>query len=142
MSKRSSEARQAELAALIEGRSDEEIVRGVEARGITTVLDTVFAGMVDAFLPEKAGSECAVVQYDVTASGKTYPYHFTVADGRCTLGKGPGPAPRVTVTLGLPHFLRLVGGSLNATLAYMTGKLRVRGELLLAQRMTGWFHQR
>src|SRR5438067_6164349 len=66
MSDRSIEVRRAELAALIEGRSDEEITRGVEERGVEGVLDDVFQGMAEAFLPDKTAGQSAIVQYDVT----------------------------------------------------------------------------
>ena len=72
MSKQSIEARRAELAALIEGRSDEEITRGVEERGVESVLDGVFQGMADAFLPDKAAGQSAIVQYDVTVAFQDY----------------------------------------------------------------------
>ena len=37
--------RRQELAATLEGRSDEEIAQGVVAQGADTVLDQIFAGM-------------------------------------------------------------------------------------------------
>ena len=75
------EQRRAELAATLEGHSDDEIIKGLEAQGVDTVLEQIFNGMCEAFLPEKAGTQSAVVQYDVTASGKTYTYQLKVADG-------------------------------------------------------------
>src|SRR2546425_88209 len=70
MSDRSIEVRRAELAALIEGRSDEEIARGVEERGVEGVLDDVFQGMAEAFLPDKTAGQSAIVQYDVSVAGR------------------------------------------------------------------------
>src|SRR5690242_1183436 len=102
MTDQSLDARRAELAALIDGRTDEEITRGVEERGIDGVLDGVFAGMAEAFLPEKAGAQSAVVQYDVTVAGQPHSYHLKIADGRCTIAKGRSDAARVTLTLALP----------------------------------------
>src|SRR5881296_2268304 len=112
MSERSIEVRRAELAALIEGRSDEEITRGVEERGVEGVLDDVFQGMAEAFLPDKATGQSAVVQYDVTVAGKPHTYQLKIAGGKCEIVKGRAAAPRVTLTLALPDFLRLVAGKL------------------------------
>src|SRR5213594_545134 len=88
MSDRSIEVRRAELAALIEGRSDEEITRGVEERGVEGVL------------------------YDVTVAGGPHTYQLKIAGGKCEIVKGRAAAPRVTLTLALPDFLRLVAGKL------------------------------
>lgn len=130
-----------ELAGAIEGRSDEEIVKGVEVQGVETVLTQIFGGMAEAFLPEKAGTQTAVIQYDVTASGQTHTYQLKCADGKCTVTRGAGGPARVTLTLGLPDFLRLITGKLNGMQAFMAGKLKLGGDMMFAQVMQGWFRQ-
>src|SRR5262245_57403335 len=141
MADQTAEQRRAELAATLEGRSDEEITKGVEAQGVEVVLEQIFNGMVDAFLPEKAGNQSAVVQYDITASGHTYSYQLKVADGTCTMLKGtPGPA-KTTLTLNVADFLRLITGKLNGMQAFMSGKLKITGDMMFAQIMQGWFRQ-
>ena len=134
-----SDARRQELANMIEGRSDEEIAKGVEATGVETTLERVFAGMCEAFLPEKAGPQSAVIQYDVTASGRTHSYQLKVADGKCQIVKGAAGPARVTLGLGLADFLRLVTGKLNGMQAFMSGKLKLQGDMMFAQTMQGWF---
>ena len=141
MSDQSIEARRAELAALIEGRSDEEITRGVEERGVEGVLDGVFQGMAEAFLPERAAGQSAVVQYDVTVAGQPHPYQLKIGGGRCEIAKGRADTPHVTLTLTLPDFLRLVAGRLPPVQAFMTGKLKLQGDMMIATAMQGWFRQ-
>jgi len=141
MSDRSIEVRRAELAALIEGRSDEEITRGVEERGVEGVLDDVFQGMAEAFLPDKAAGQSAIVQYDVTVAGAPHTYQLKIAGGKCEIVKDRATAPRVTLTLALPDFLRLVAGKLPPVQAFMTGKLKLQGDMMIATAMQGWFRQ-
>ena len=141
MSKQSIEARRAELAALIEGRSDEEITRGVEERGVESVLDGVFQGMADAFLPDKAAGQSAIVQYDVTVAGQPHTYQLKIGGGRCEIVKGRADTPRVTLTLALPDFLRVVAGKLPPVQAFMSGKLKLSGDMMIATAMQGWFPQ-
>jgi putative sterol carrier protein len=141
MSDQSIEARRAELAAMIEGRSDEEIVRGVQERGVEGVLDGVFQGMAEAFLPEKAAGQSAVVQYDVTMAGAPRSYQLKIANGRCEVVKDRAEAPRVTLTLALPDFLRLVAGKLPPVQAFMSGKLKLQGDMMIATAMQTWFRQ-
>jgi len=141
MSDRSVDVRRAELAALIEGRSDEEITRGVEERGVESVLDGIFQGMAEAFLPDKAAGQSAVVQYDVTVAGAPRNYQLRIGGGRCEVVKGRADPPRVTLTLSLPDFLRLVAGKLPPVEAFMTGKLKLQGDVMIATAMQSWFRQ-
>jgi putative sterol carrier protein len=136
----SDEARRA-LAALIEGRSDDEIVEGVQARGVEKVLDQVFEGMVDAFLPAKAGSESAVIQYDIDVGGTTHTYQLAIAGGKCAMAKGAPQKARTTLVAPVPDFLRLITGKLGGVMAFMTGRLKLRGDMLFAQTMQRWFRQ-
>jgi len=133
--------RRQELAATIEGRSDEEITQGIVAQGADTVLQQIFAGMCEAFLPDKAGSQSAVIQYDVNVGGTTHSYQLKVAGGKCELVKGAAGPARVTLALQAADFLRLVTGKLNGMQAFMTGKLKLTGDMMFAQVMQGWFEQ-
>jgi len=133
--------RRQELAATLEGRSDEEITQGVVAQGADTVLGQIFAGMVEAFLPQKAGSQSAVIQYDINVGGTVHTYQLKIAGGKCELVKGAAGPARVTLALQAPDFLRLVTGTLNGMQAFMTGKLKLTGDMMFAQVMQGWFEQ-
>ena len=141
MPDQSIQARRAELAALIEGRSDDEITLGVEERGVESVLDGVFQGMAEAFLPDKAAGQSAVVQYDVTVAGQPHTYQLRIGGGKCEIAKGGADTPRVTLTLALADFLRVVAGKLPPVQAFMTGKLKLQGDMMIATAMQGWFQQ-
>jgi putative sterol carrier protein len=133
--------RRQELAATLEGRSDEEITQGVLAQGADTVLHQIFSGMTEAFLPDKAGSQSAVIQYDINVGGTVHSYQLKIAGGKCELVKGAAGPARVTLALQAPDFLRLVTGKLNGMQAFMTGKLKLTGDMMFAQVMQGWFEQ-
>jgi putative sterol carrier protein len=141
MADQSREAARANLAATIEGRSDEEIAKGCEAQGIETVLGDCFRGMAEAFLPAKAGSQSAVIQYDIAAAGRTWSYQLKIADGKCEVVAGAAGPARVTLALNIADFLRLITGKLNGMQAFMSGKLKLAGDMMFAQVMQGWFQQ-
>jgi SCP-2 sterol transfer family len=107
-----------QLAQTIEGRSDQEIVDVVEAMGVDAALERVFAGMKDQFLPAKAGNTTAVIQWDVQALGKTHTYQVIISEGRCAARAGAADKPRVTLTIALPDFLRLVTGKIKGQQAF------------------------
>jgi putative sterol carrier protein len=128
-----------ELKKLVEGKSDDEINQGLKETGAEPALDKVFSGMVDAFLPAKAGGQSAVIQYDVTFDGKAHSYQLKIADGKCEVIKGSPESARVTLALQAPDFLRLVTGLLNGQTAFFQGKLKLSGDMMFAQTMQTWF---
>ena len=66
-----------------------------------------------------------------------------MAGGACGVGPAaPDGSADVTIQIGYPDFLRLVTGRLNPVMAFMAGRLKVRGDLVLAQLQSTWFDQR
>ena len=126
----------------VEGRTDQEINDSVSSQGVDKVLGDIFNGMVAAFDPSAAGYQSAVIQYDVTAPDGAHSYQLNVADGKCKVAKGGKEAARITFALALPDFLRLIADKLDGKQAFMSGKLRVSGDLqflLTIDTMPPWF---
>lgn len=132
------EARNA-LVELVEGHTDDEINQAAEELGVDTLLDQVFDGMQQAFQPEKAAGQSAVVQWDVDAPDGTRSRTVHIADGTCKVEPGAADSPRLTLTLTLADFLRFVSGQLDGMQAFMSGKLKLGGDIMLAQTMQSWF---
>ena len=129
-----------ELAAMIEGKSDEEISAGVSELGTDKVLAQIFEHMAkDAFRPERAGNQSAVVGWDITSSEGTHQFQLKVADGACTAVPGAPEPARVTLGMALPDFLRFITGKLDGMQAFMTGELKLSGDMMFAQSMQAWF---
>jgi putative sterol carrier protein len=130
----------AEFAAMLAGVDDVTVEEQVVARDVDSVLTQIFEEMARRFLPQRAGGRSAVVQYDIALrDGSVRTWQVSVAGGACTVRAGTGSPAQVTVQMALPRFLRLLSGSLDPVAAFMSGDLRVRGDLVLAQLMQGWF---
>jgi putative sterol carrier protein len=129
----------AELVTLIEGRSDTEILDGLKLVEIDTAFDKIFQGMVDAFLADKAGTANATIQWDIETPAGARTYQLQIEGGKCTWHRGPNKPATVTLKAAAPDFLRLITGKLNGMQAYFTGKLKVSGEIMLAQKQESWF---
>jgi putative sterol carrier protein len=134
-----SAASTADLANLIEGKSDDEILAVIKERGEDSVFGGVFDEMAKRFLPGKAVGKNVVIQYDITTPDGTHSYQVVVSDGTCTTGPGAGEEATVTLALSAPDFLRLISGKLNGMSAFMSGKLKLKGDMMLAQSMQTWF---
>lgn len=51
----------------------------------------------------------------------------------------PGYEPNFAGIFALPDFLRLVSGEAGGVDAFMAGKVKLKGDVMLAQRMLEWF---
>src|SRR4030095_8125002 len=107
--------------------------------GVAGVVDKFSAGMADSFNPEKAAGQQAVVQYEITAPDGSHEYAMRIADGRCEIDKGRAERPPGNLRIGLADFLRLITGTANGMQLFMTGKLKVSGDLFFAQTYQSWF---
>ena len=130
-----------ELAAMIEGKSDDEINAGVADLGTEKVLNQIFDYMAGRFQPDRAGNQSAVIGWDITSPEGTHSYQLKVADGTCTVAQGNAEPARVTLGMALPDFLRFLTGKLDGMQAFMTGKLKLSGDMMFAQSMQAWFAQ-
>ena len=130
-----------ELAAMIDGKSDDEINAGVAERGTEKVLGQIFDYMAGRFQPDRAGNQNAVIGWDITSPEGTHSYQLKVADGTCTVAQGNAEPARVTLGMALPDFLRFLTGQLDGMQAFMTGKLKLSGDMMFAQSMQAWFAQ-
>ena len=129
------------LTNLVDDRSNDELNAAVQEQegGAGGVLDKVFAGMVGSFNPARAAGQQATVQYEITAPDGAHEYSMRIADGRCQVEPGRAQSPRVTLRIGLADFLRLLTGKANGMQLFMTGKLKVSGDLFFAQTYQSWF---
>jgi len=131
----------AELAALIAGRSDREIAEMTAAAGVDAVLDRVFTSMGENFDTDKAAGHSARTQWEVETPGGTHTYHVDIDSGRCQIGPGAAQDPRVTLAMSLPNFLRFIAGEFDGMAGYMTGKLKVTGDVMFGPIMEACFRR-
>jgi putative sterol carrier protein len=97
-----------------------------------------FSDLGSRFKPDKAAGLNAVYQFDITgdAGGQ---WHADIADGTCTVSAGEAPNPSITITAGDDDWLSIVSGRLNPQMAFMQGKLKVKGDMGLAMRLQSIF---
>jgi hypothetical protein len=130
-----------DLLTMIEGRSDAEIISRFTELGVDSALDRVFEGMVGAFLPDRAGKDSAVIQWDLMTPEGPRVYQLVVENGKCSWNRDSLSQPRVSLKIAVPDFLRLITGKLGGLQAFFQGKLKVGGDVLFAQQQEKWFQK-
>jgi putative sterol carrier protein len=100
----------------------------------TLVLDGIFSQMAEHFHGEKAGHTEAVIEWQILdrPGGGHDRYQVVVTGGTCSVEKDGEHAPRVTFKLKSVDFLKLVSGNAGGPTMFMTGKLKIDGDLMFA----------
>jgi putative sterol carrier protein len=94
--------------------------------------------MANSFNPSNAQGLDAVFQYNITGDGGGM-WHVVVKDGACQVNTGTHPSPSVTLTLDAETWLGMVNKEINGMQAFMSGKLQVSGDIMLAQKIESLF---
>ncbi len=73
--------------------------------------------------------------FDIEGEGQ---WLVTVADGKIAVAEGGGDAD-ATISTGAETFDKIVAGEQNPTTAYMTGKLKIKGDMGAAMKLQKLF---
>jgi len=81
--------------------------------------------------PSKLSGMDAVYQFQVGEGS----YCVSMKEGKASVASGEAPDPNCTVTMAENDFLEMLSGKLNSQMAFMTGKLKVAGDMGLALKL-------
>jgi putative sterol carrier protein len=123
----------AQLADAIARLGDEQVYGLMQLVGVDATIQGVFLEMQRRFLPDKAGDQHVVIQWDLEGPDGPTVYQMTVAPEGVTWGQGAPAEPGLVVSCSVADFMRLMIGQLDSTEAFMTGRLRVAGDLQVVQ---------
>ncbi|MGH2663721.1 MAG: SCP2 sterol-binding domain-containing protein [Actinomycetota bacterium] len=93
----------------------------------------------DAF-KQQASGKTAKVQNVVTAPDGEKKYYFKVENGQADVSTGEIPDAEATLSTDYETSTALSKGELNGTAAYMSGKLKINGDLMKLMQLQGMFN--
>ncbi len=107
----------------------------------TVVLDGIFSQWAEHFDRQKAADTEAVLEWRILdkPGGGHDRYQVVISKGNCTVERDGEHAPRVTFTLKPVDFLKLVTGNAMGPMLFMTGKLKIDGDLMFAATVQSLF---
>ena len=128
-----------QFAALIAQASDDQIAEGMRANR-ELLLGEIFSRWPNEFEPDKARDVNAVIQWEITKpEGGEDRWQLTIRDGACTVASDGEAEPDVTFRVDPVDFVKLVAGAASGPQLFVFGKLKIRGNLMLAARVQGFF---
>jgi putative sterol carrier protein len=102
-----------------------------------TVKET-FDAMGGRFKPDRAAGTDAVVQYDISGEGGGT-WHAVIKDGTCTVAEGAGTNPALTLSMAAQDWLDMTSGKQSGQMLFMSGKLKLKGDMGLAMKLGSMF---
>jgi putative sterol carrier protein len=130
-----------QAADLISSVTDEQLREGLGGPQREAILAEVFQRMGEHFKPANARGIDAVVHWKIggRADGEYDHYEVVVREGTCTTTADPAHEPRVTLALDGVDFMRLVTGNAAGPALFMSGRLKIEGDLMFSVQIQSLF---
>lgn len=88
--------------------------------------------MNSKFNPAAAAGLDLVFQFNIEDADT---YHLIIKEGTCDLVDGEATDPNVTLIMNSETLQGIVSGDLDGMMAFMSGQLRVEGDMMLATKL-------
>jgi len=106
--------------------------------GTAEAVKEIFSAMPTNFNADAAKGMNSVIQFNLTGDGGGN-YHVVIKDGACAVNEGTHASPNMTMTMAAQDYVDMITGKLNGQMAFMSGKLKIAGDMGLAMKMQSLF---
>jgi putative sterol carrier protein len=106
------------------------------------LLGEIFARMGSHIRQTRTRNLHAVIHWRLTGgsgAGGYDRYETVISHGSCTVSRDMREKPKVTITVGPADFLKLITHQATPAVLFVTGKLKVKGDLAFAAGLIGFF---
>jgi len=133
-----------DFAKLISVANDEQIKEVADGPHRKMILDQIFGRAAEHVNPDKAKGHDAVVHFKILdrpedQGGGYDHYELVLKDGTATVSDTPKQEAKVTIKANPVHFFKLITGKESGPVLFMTGRLKIDGDLMYASQLTSLF---
>lgn len=107
-----------------------------QGKEVMSDIQGLFEQMVARFDSAAATGLDAVFQYRLEEGDL---YYAVISNGECILGAGEHDDPSVVLLMDTPTFKEVLEGETNGMQAFMAGRIRAEGDIMLATRLEALF---
>ena len=111
-----------------------QVANSASSEHVDSTPQEVFDSMRGSFQPAKAKGVHARYQWDLSGP-QGGQWWIDVEDGKCKMGKGKIGNPSVTFVAKDKDWVAVSNHQMGGTWAYLTGRLRIRGDQGLARKL-------
>ena len=102
-----------------------------------TVKET-FDLMPSKFKAANAAGVNKTIQYEISGDGGGT-WHAVIKDGTCAVAEGAGTNPALTLSMSAQDWLDMTSGKQSGQMLFMSGKLKLKGDMGLAMKLGSMF---
>jgi putative sterol carrier protein len=121
--------------ASVDSRLNPESITDLKEREMADAVKDFFANLESQADATKTAGMSNSYVFDIDGAGQ---WKVDVDDGKVTVTEGGGEAD-VTISTSQETFEKIVAGEVNPTSAYMTGKLKIKGDMGAAMKLQKLF---
>ena len=127
-----------EFARTIGKTPDDQLREAMQGPMRDQIIREIFKRMEEHY---RGGGQAAVIHWAITgrADGGEDLWEAVVAGGSCSTSPDPTSDPRVTLRMDGVEFLKLVSGNASGPMMFMSGKLKIEGDLMFSAQIQSMF---
>ena len=100
----------------------------------------IFDRMPASLKPDAAQGMNATIQFNLSGDNGGQ-WYVTIKDGKAEVSKGTASSPNMTLSRSAQDYVDMTLGKLNGQMAFMSGKLKISGDMGLAMKMQSLFER-
>jgi putative sterol carrier protein len=129
-----------QVARMVGTVPEEQLAGAMSGEGREMVLSEIFRRFPER-ISDAGKQENVAIEWRIGGGpgGEPESWFVVVEDGQCVTGKDLEAEPRVSFELDGVDFLRVVTGNANPVEMFMSGKLKIKGDLMYAARVQSMF---
>ena len=98
----------------------------------------IFPLMSSRFIPTKAEGVNATIQFNLSGDNGGL-FWLKIADGACEAGQGQADSPKMTLKAAADDWYAVSSGKMGAMQAFMSGKIKIEGDMGMAMKLQTMF---